>query len=509
MLTLSKPCPNPHLLTYKPKTRPISLPLQISNSSLDPKRRTSHKAFSISTSQTSNTSYVSKQAKPVQLKPAIGMWTLCGLGYCVQGFRCFPWLGLNFHLAQGIGLSPGALQLVQNFSNLPLVAKPLFGVISDAVYIGGAHRLPYISIGVCLQLVSWGTLALIPPTANTFPTQMACIILSNVGASVTEVATDALVTEFSRAAETGELQSYAFIALSAGSLLGNLSGGYALLYTHDPKLLFMTFSFFLVQQLSLALSTKERTIERRHIGTIPLWDNLQSQISNFVQAVSERQILYPLCWIIGSVAFVPILSGSIFCFQTQILNLDPSIIGLSKVVGQLFVISATLLYNRFLKRIPLRTLVSGLQVMYAFALLSDLLLVKQINLSLGISNEIYVLSLSALAEAIAQFKLLPFTVLLSSLCPRGCEGSLLAFFASGVVLASIVGGFLGVGLSCLIGVSAANYSNLPVGIIVQFLAALVPFCWISCLPLDWSPEDKKVRRNDERKRNFLLQKKIE
>ncbi|KAJ4785507.1 Major facilitator superfamily protein [Rhynchospora pubera] len=338
MLTLSKPCPNPHLLTYKPKTRPISLPLQISNSSLDPKRRTSHKAFSISTSQTSNTSYVSKQAKPVQLKPAIGMWTLCGLGYCVQGFRCFPWLGLNFHLAQGIGLSPGALQLVQNFSNLPLVAKPLFGVISDAVYIGGAHRLPYISIGVCLQLVSWGTLALIPPTANTFPTQMACIILSNVGASVTEVATDALVTEFSRAAETGELQSYAFIALSAGSLLGNLSGGYALLYTHDPKLLFMTFSFFLAQQLSLALSTKERTIERRHI---------------------------------------------------------------------------------------------------------DLLLVKQINLSLGISNEIYVLSLSALAEAIAQFKLLPFTVLLSSLCPRGCEGSLLAFFASGVVLASIVGGFLG------------------------------------------------------------------
>ncbi|KAF3335658.1 putative folate-biopterin transporter 9 [Carex littledalei] len=359
------------------------------------------------------------------------MWTLCGLGYWVQGFRVFPWLGLNFHLAQGIGLSPGTLQLVQNIGNLPMVGKPLFGVISDAVYIGDAHRLPYISIGVGLQLVSWATLALIPATSNAFPTQMVCILLSNVGASVTEVATDALITEYSRTTETGQLQSYAFIALSAGSLLGNLSGGFVLLYTRDPKLLFLTFSIFLAHQLSLSLSIKERTLERKPLGKIPLRDNLRSQISNFVQALGERSIFYPLCWIIGSVAFVPLLSGSMFCYQTQILNLDPSIIGLSKVVGQLFVISATLLYNRFLKRIPLRTLVAGLQVMYAFALLSDLLLVKQINIALGISNKIYVLSLSALAEAIAQFKILPFTVLFSSLCPKGCEGSLLAFFASG------------------------------------------------------------------------------
>jgi folate/biopterin transporter len=333
-----------------------------------------------------------------------------------------------------------------------------------------------------------------PASASTFPTQMACILLSNVGASVTEVATDALVTEFSRTTETGQLQSYAFIALSAGSLLGNLSGGYVLLYTRDPKLLFLTFSIFLAQQLSLSLSSKERTLEKKPLGKVPLRGNLRSQISNFLQALGEEQIFYPLCWIIGSVAFVPVLSGSMFCYQTQILNLDPSIIGLSKVVGQLFVISATLMYNRFLKRIPLRTLVTGLQVMYAFALLSDLLLVKQINISLGISNKIYVLSLSALAEAIAQFKILPFTVLFSSLCPRGCEGSLLAFFASGLCLASIVSGFLGVGLSSLIGVSSVNYSKLSLGILVQFFAALTPLVWISALPCNWNSDDKMVKK---------------
>jgi hypothetical protein len=60
---------------------------------------------------------------------------------------------------------------------------------------------------------------------------------------------------------------------------------------------------------------------------------------------------------------------------------------------------------------------------YLFTVLSKLILVKQVNLMLGIPNEIYVPCFPALAEAIAQFKVLPFSVFLSSLCPPGCEGS--------------------------------------------------------------------------------------
>lgn len=75
------------------------------------------------------------------------MAILCGVGYWVQGFRCFPWLGLNFHMANGMNMHPSTLQLVQYFGILPMVAKPIFGILSDAVYIGAAHRIPYISLG--------------------------------------------------------------------------------------------------------------------------------------------------------------------------------------------------------------------------------------------------------------------------------------------------------------------------------------------------------------------------
>lgn len=75
------------------------------------------------------------------------MAILCGLGYWLQGFRCFPWLALNFHMASNLNLNPSVLQLVQYSANLPMVAKPLYGILSDVIYVGAAHRIPYIVIG--------------------------------------------------------------------------------------------------------------------------------------------------------------------------------------------------------------------------------------------------------------------------------------------------------------------------------------------------------------------------
>jgi hypothetical protein len=263
--------------------------------------------------------------------------------------------------------------------------------------------------------------------------------------------------------------------------------------------MFTAFSVLLALQVALSMNTKE-TLPSSHGNSSTLFVrsslsvNLRKQFLNLMTAVCEERIFYPLAWIMTSFAVVPILSGSMFCFQTQYLKLDSSIIGLSKVMGQVMVVSLTVLYNRYLKQIPLRRLVCGVQILYAFALLSEVILVKQVNLMLGIPNEIYVLCFSALAEAIAQFKVLPFSVLLSSLCSPGCEGSLFAFFTSGLVLSAIVSGVFGVGLSTLIGLSAGDYSNLPLGIVLQSLAALLPLAWISFVPEHWTADEKIVKQ---------------
>ncbi|PIA36205.1 hypothetical protein AQUCO_03400252v1 [Aquilegia coerulea] len=426
------------------------------------------------------------------------MLFLCGFGYWVQGFRCFPWLALNFHMAHTLKLHPSTLQLVQNSANFPMVAKPLYGVLSDALYINGAHRIPYISIGVFLQVLSWGTLALIPVAGETLPTLMACLLVGNLGASITEVAKDALVAEYGQKWKMKSLQSYAFMALAAGGILGNLFGGYFLFKTQQPKVMFLLFTLILSGQLSSSIRTREDSLglpslPSHHLVRKSISENLRGQFSNLVTAISEEKISSPLYWIVSSIAVVPLLSGTNFCYQTQYLNVDASIIGMSKVIGQMMLLSAAVLYDRWWKRFPMRNLIRTVQIVYAASLLLDLILVKQYNLKLGISNEVYVLCLSGLSETVAQFKLLPFSVLFAKLCPPGCEGSLTSFLASALCLSSIISGFLGVGLASLIGISAGNYSSLSLGIILQFIAALVPLIWITFVPMYQFEEEKGLK----------------
>lgn len=70
-----------------------------------------------------------------------------GLGYWVQGLRCFPWLVVSFFLKDGLNVNPSILQILQSSANLPMVGKPIYGLVSDSVYIYGQHRVPYIALG--------------------------------------------------------------------------------------------------------------------------------------------------------------------------------------------------------------------------------------------------------------------------------------------------------------------------------------------------------------------------
>ncbi|KAG9149440.1 hypothetical protein Leryth_003395 [Lithospermum erythrorhizon] len=438
------------------------------------------------------------------IKGSKQMFMLCGFGYWVDGFRCFPLLALNFHMANYLNIHPSTLQIVQNCGNLPFVAKPLFGVLSDAFYIGGAHRLPYISIGVLIQVLSWGPLALMSVASKSLPAVMACVLLSNLGASIAEVAKDALVAEYGKAHKMPAIQSYAFMASAAGGVLGNLIGGFYLLRTHQTRSMFLAFASILALQFTLTTSMREESLglpQLRDQASMKrsVFQNIKKQYDDLMVAVKEENIWKPLMWIVGSILAVPALSGSIFCYQTQYLNLDSSTIGMSKVTGQVVLFSLTALYGWFGKKVSMRQLVSFVQVTYAFSLLLDLILVLQLNLKLGISNEIFALCFSGLAETIAQFKILPFQVLLANLAPLGCEGSLMSFSAAALCLSSVTSGFLGVGLSSFLGITSGNYSSLPLGILVQLVAALVPLIFINNVPNAQPLSEKKSMRSKSKR----------
>ncbi|CDO99358.1 unnamed protein product [Coffea canephora] len=269
-----------------------------------------------------------------------------------------------------------------------MVAKPLYGVLSDALYIGRARRIPYVSIGVFLQVLSWGLLALISVASEALSILLACVLLSNLGASIAEVAKDALVAEYGQKNKMPGLQSYAFTALAAGGILGNFLGGYFLLHTQQPKSMFLSFSALLAFQLTITLGMKEDSIGSPQTSSHSLVrksisESIRKQYFDLLVVAREESISRPLIWIVASTATVPNSSGSIFCYQTQCLNLDPSVVGMSKVIGQLMLLVMTVSYDRLWKHVPMRKLVGIVQILYASSVLLDLILVTQVNLDRG------------------------------------------------------------------------------------------------------------------------------
>jgi hypothetical protein len=87
------------------------------------------------------------------------------------------------------------------------------------------------------------------------------LLLSNLGASVVEVSTDALVEEcgkMHKVISSGELQSFAWMELTTGSVLGNLFGGIFVSQV-DARTMFTIFILPLSIQVEASLDFREES----------------------------------------------------------------------------------------------------------------------------------------------------------------------------------------------------------------------------------------------------------
>ncbi|XP_002964295.2 probable folate-biopterin transporter 7 [Selaginella moellendorffii] len=419
---------------------------------------------------------------------------LIGVGFWVQGFRCFPWLAVNYHLKDDLQLNPGMLQFLQQSTNLPFLAKPLYGVVSDAIYINGAHRVPYLIFAGLIQLLSWGSIAFLPKVANSIGLLALYLTLSNFGVAIGEVANDALVAECGkrRGSSPGELQSFSMVAFSLGATLGNLLAGVALSKLQTTTIFSM---FLMVVTLNFAVSysvSEKSVVASQEVAAKGDNDkdqprkhkrkSMTQQAVEMANLVKRPDILRPLLWFTLSVTIIPSLLGSVFYYQTQVLRVDSFYLGLSKAVAQLGLLLASISFNSYLKDVPLAKLAASIQIVLASSMLLDVLLVKRLNSRLlGVTDEYFVLLFAGLVEAIGLFKALPFAVLLGKICPPGAEGTLMAVFSACLCLANLASGYFGVALAALLGISSQNFDYLALGIVVEAAFTLVPVFFTGAL----------------------------
>ena len=396
-----------------------------------------------------------------------------------------------------------------------------------------------------LQTLSWIAIAFMPSAGSSIITIAALLALSNLGASVVDVANDALVAECGKKKSTGELQSFAWFFVAVGGIFGNLAALFALSKL-EFRIIFGIFGVILVCQVCKSMRVSEETLGLNqtpiHIPRViirdveksdevmhefslvygkkmysssdafpntlshelsedaqkdPKYDAVKSQepalkraemkqqLAKLIYLVKQPDILYAMSWYMASYAMIPTLSSTMFFFQTQHLKVDPSVIGLSKVIGQIGLMGGSLVYSHYSRAgmVPLRKILSSIQVLLCLFTISDIILVKRMNVAMGIPDVTFVImGASAFVDAINQFKVLPFIVFVARLCPAGHEASLLAAFMSMQCLATIISGYMGVTLASMLHISSGDFSELPIAIFIQSIATLVPLFWISLIP---------------------------
>uniref|UniRef100_A0A803LYC3 Uncharacterized protein n=1 Tax=Chenopodium quinoa TaxID=63459 RepID=A0A803LYC3_CHEQI len=124
------------------------------------------------------------------------------------------------------------------------------------------------------------------------------------------------------------------------------------------------------------------------------------------------------------------------------------------------------------------------QIALSLLILIDMVLVSRANIAYRISDKMLVLWGTAVADAINQFKLMPFLILSGQLCPPGIEGTLFALFMSIKNFGSTVGSFVGAWLASILNISSGSFDNLHLGIVIQFFCSFIPLAFLFLIPKD-------------------------
>ncbi|KAI3753925.1 hypothetical protein L2E82_25990 [Cichorium intybus] len=469
------------------------------------------------------------------------LWLVC-LIYFTQGFRSFVWTAVSYHLKDKLELSPSASQFVTSISFFPWSIKPVYGIISDCIPVNGRKRVPYLVIATLLSLFSWAILGLHESTRNSHHQFMIFLLLQNLGSAMADVVIDAMIAEATRrekAKFAGDLQSISWMTMSLGGICGSLFGGYALsniqmsniflLFSFLPAIQLLSCGFVSENPISTHLpeflsfngsniynesgpdeertsteSPKRGTLVRKRShkiskkttldsskdqmpgkdGSLPLkwyWSLKMAGYTLF-EAFRQPTILRPMGWFFIAQVSIPKLSTVMFYYHTQVLNLEPSFLGTARVIGWIGLMLGTFFYNRFLKKIKLRKILTLAHVILSVMTLVDIALVSRVNVPFGISDEAMVLFGSALSDAVHQFKFMPFLILSGQLCPPGIEGTLFALFMSINNFGSTISSFLGATLASVLNISSGSFDNLSFGIGIQVICTYIPIVFLFLIP---------------------------
>ena len=419
-----------------------------------------------------------------------------------------------FPIFKSMGLDAGQNQIFTAIISSPYAVKPLFGLLSDLITIGGYNKKWWIALtsgigfvfSLCLFIPHNYVLIIVCYTALTYQISIADLL--------SEGAYTKIMTENPKSGS--DIITLATICKSVGQILAISFLGVVI----DKKLYFVIFIIMSLSSVIIIVPTITNFISEnklnnkiisidkklfknwKHIAIIAfcgLAALLLSILSVFVNKIIVL-VLYLLCLIIivgFSFKFFSNIMARIVLYQVLVKITKPSLgsamkffytantetclpggpgfdykyyityAGLTAAVISLF---TGLMYQLFLSRLKFRPVLIITSILLSISGLSDLIIVLRWNIKIGIPDAVfYIFGESVIEKIVKIVYYIPLSIMISKVCQQKMESSTYAFLAGVNELAVMTSKLLGVVIFESAGIKSVvpcNFDNLYILIIV-------------------------------------------
>lgn len=414
--------------------------------------------------------------------------------YFVQGALGISRLAVSFFLKDELSMSPAAVSAMMGLALFPWLIKPLYGFLTDALPIFGYRRRPYLVAAAIIGSLSWLSFSSI---VNSPAAALAAATGTSLSVAVADVVVDSLVVERVRdlpASRSGALQSLCWGASAVGGLISAYLSGSLLEVLGARKIFALTavlplttavLGFFIAEpKVDFPLGSFRRVVADRSV--------------NLFNALRNPSVFLPTAFIFCWQA-TPSPDSALFFFQTNVLHFGPEFLGRVRLASSAASLIGLWLYNVYFRSLPLKTIMLYSTLASVPLSLTQVILVTRLNVSLGISDQLFVLTDSAVLTALGQITFMPTLVLAARLCPPGVEGTLFAALMSLYNASGTTSSELGALLTSLLGITETNFDNLASLVVLCSLTYLLPLPLLNFMdraPPDVSEEQEVSSRMD-------------
>jgi MFS family permease len=247
--------------------------------------------------------------------------------------------------------------------------KPLFGIVSDFLPIGGYRRRPYLLLSTAATAMAFLALAALweagpgprsswlgrwiglAPNGSDIGHFAWLLIVAVCGVAMTDVALDALAVETGQALRiTGQIQSVQWLALSVAGLLVGIGGGFVAEHRLQTAM-FVGCVLLLIASLATVLVLAR---ERRHTA-LPT-DNARAAWRQ-VQTGERLAVLIAAAAFLFLWNFNPFSSNVLQQYMTEELHFSEQYYGVTLSVQAIGMIAGCLGYFWYCSRVPLVMLI--------------------------------------------------------------------------------------------------------------------------------------------------------